>query len=204
MFSRSETAMTRANYSSSLVIQQTLFGVDGGSVFARDRMESIEIVVKIIAIVFSSVGALIAAADLPAKILTTANSLLVACIVIALGLLLFMKASTGLIREIQIDNKQKSLLLGTRDSSGRFKACRTYSFDDLVSAYIRRSRNKDSTVTLHITTRTDRLPIGILKGMESDLLPVLNYLVEQRSIANVGLGHRRTTATKEIFRTEFV
>lgn len=204
MVGGNEAAMTKEKYSSRLVIQQALWGVDGGSDFARDRMEAIEIVVKIIAIVFSGIGALIVLAGVPFSVFTTANSLLVAGIVSALGVLLFMKASMGLIREIQIDNKRKCLSLGTRGSSGRFRAHRSYSFDDLVSAYIRRSRDKRSTVTLHITTRTDRLPIGILKGTESDLLPVLNFLVEQRSISDAGRGRRRTTTTREVFHTEFL
>lgn len=198
-----DTERCAIDHSSCMVIQQVVWGIDCCLKFSRGNLENIEISAKVLAFVLSSIGATIVLLASTNGFLITNDRLPVACILILLGIMIFIKTDRGLIREIQIDKKRNYLFLGTRDSFGRFRPSRSYSLDDLVSAFIRRSAKKDTLVTLHITTRRDDLPVGILKGTESDLLPVLNYLAEQRSKATAGWSRSSRIKTKDVIRDDF-
>ena len=202
MITHRKAARRRADRSSCLVIQQLGWGIDDCLKFSRSNLENFEISAKILAFVLSSIGVMIVMAESPDNLSVASDRLLLASIMFLLSAIIFIKTTRGLIREIQIDRKRNSLLLGTRDSCGRFRTSRAYSLDDLVSAFIRRACKKDSLATLHVTTRADEFPIGILKGTETDLLPVLDYLVEQRSDTVVDWRCPASIATREVIRHE--
>lgn len=165
----------------ALVIQQPLLGRKTSGHLIQERMEVLELAMKIVGFLLFGwaslillLGDILGFSDLNARLIVSSSISL-------LGFLLFIWATRGLLSELHIDSSGEEIRVGSRDSHGNFYMSKAYPFDDIVSVFIRRSRNADALVSLYIRTRLHKSPQKLVRGTEKSLVPILEFIASEHS-----------------------
>lgn len=192
-----------ADCPSSLVIQQSFWGLQTENEASIEKLQSYELLAKVFGLILPSLGALIFLTGPSIGLERGLSGALPSLSLALLGWWLYSWAAKGFINELHIDGKRRSVLLGTRCSHGVLHVNKFYEFDDIVSVFIRRSKNREALVTLNVTTQKENAHVRILRGTEVALLPVLEYFVQQHARTRKENHRVRTKTTGRWIHARF-
>ena len=91
---------------------------------------------------------------------------------VIVGLALFLHASRGFRKEMQVDGLNRQVRLGVANARGSFHCRRTYSARDIDSAFLVRSRTPSRPSSLNLRLRGIARPVTLIEASESELQPV--------------------------------
>ncbi|MEQ9038207.1 MAG: hypothetical protein RIE24_07625 [Silicimonas sp.] len=177
-----------------LVLHQGLWGLVSASDRNVRMLEAFELSAKVLGLLLPTLAGIIFLIGPVIGIEDPRFRLILPAFLTLGGFLLYSVAIQGLVAEIHIDAPGRKILVGSRDSHGRFFAKNSYPFDRIVSVFIRRAKNQDALATLNLRLRGTASPVRILRGTESSLRAVLEYIASEHAASSASKG-RSTTKT---------
>ena len=190
-----------SDHRTSLVIRQPYLTETRSAPLSCCRLDLLELAMKIVAFVCLSIAALLLILGDLAGLAAVEARLGLSGSLGLLGFLLYVWASRGLISELHIDSTRFEIRLGSRDGHGHFHLDRVFPFDEIVSVFIRRSRNADAIVSLYVKTLSDKAPLKIVRGTERSLVPILEYIADQHAVFRQQ-GANKTTRTRRLIHSQ--
>lgn len=188
---------------SALVFRQTHWGIAVTDGLGPQNVALLEFLAKSLALLLPLAGTttVIMGQSLSSEppLLRLAMILLFAMV----GLGLYSYSARGFVREVQIDESRQQIRTGSRTASGRKFSERTYPINDIASVFIRRSKNKKTLVTLNLRLKSDPHNVRLLRGPESALVPVLEYIVATHRKSKQAGGRPRTRTTGRFIHADF-
>lgn len=97
---------------------------------------------------------------------------------ILIGLALFLHASRGFRKEIQVDALNREVRLGVANAGGSFRCRRSFQARDIDSAFLLRSRQTGRPSVLNLRLRKTPRPIVLLEAPEKALQPIFERTAE--------------------------
>ena len=144
-----------------------------------DRANLVESILKLTALcLFPCVGVLIAFSGIAGVPFGLTGSLGILVAFLLVGAALFLHASRGLRRALQVDTSHAVFRLGTENTKGKFWESRNYRFRDVESVFLIRENAGARTANLNFRLKGSSQPVFILSGPERMLVPVLERITE--------------------------
>ena len=91
---------------------------------------------------------------------------------VIIGLALYLHASRGFRREIQVDSLNRQVRIGVSNRQGSFHCRNTLAARDIDSAFLTRSRTPSQPSTLNLRLRGVVRPVVLLNASEAALQPI--------------------------------
>lgn len=189
-------------FMTSLVIQHPYIGGASRGFISKLRLDLVEISLKIIGFVLVDVAAAVLVVGTWVGIGSVEYRLTVSATLAFLGILAYLKAFKGLTTELHIDGNRQEIRLGNRDAGGVFRLIRLHCFEDLVSVFIRRSKNPGDMATLNIRVRSQPQPVKLMRGSEEHLLHYLKVIAEQHAAFRNDGSQVATKKTRRFIRSK--
>lgn len=143
------------------------------------RASLAETILKLVGLgVFPSVGALVSFSGLigPPYGFVAKLGILIAFSLV--GIALYVYASRGLRRALQVDTSHGVFRLGTKNTQGSFSERQKHSFKKVESIFLVRGGGGAATARLHLRMKDTSQSVFILSGPERVLVPVLERITE--------------------------
>lgn len=121
------------------------------------------------------------------------------CIV---GLAIFLHASRGLGTELHVDPYKREIRVGTVNAKGNFRARRTMSASDAQSFFLIRA-NAPAPATLCMRRKKGGQVVKVMKGSETELIPILERISEAFRPRHLSNKRVRTRVTGAFIHATF-
>lgn len=184
-----------------LVFRQAHWGVKIANVTSHKHAIAAEFFIKAIGLTIVLLAIVALASTTNYGSLYTIGTTAPPALLSAFGLGLYCYAAKGLISEVHIDESRREIRLGTRNASGRLYSLRTMSLRDIQSIFIRRKSGPDSSVSLQVHMKNSDSAITLLRGQESELVALMEYIADLSS--EKGKRRPRTKTTGRFIRADF-
>ena len=140
---------------------------------ASGSEQTFEVLFKTVGLALIPVGAamMFVLGELPLSGLLMANIGLPIAFVIV-GLALYLHASRGFRKEIQVDSLNREVRIGTVNRQGSFHRRKTFAAREIDSAFLARSRVANRPSTLNLRLREIARPVALIHGPEAALQPL--------------------------------
>lgn len=188
----------------SLILHQPFLGVKSREFLTETRLELIELSFKIVGLILLILAAVIASLGEWIFLDQNLSRLVYSCSVALIGLYFFSWGSRGLVSELHIDTSRHEIRLGSRNSNGIFHLEKCFPFDEIISVFIRRSRNSNDLVSLSIRLISEPEPQKIMRGTERSLYPILEFISQQHANFRKSDKPIRTTRTHRLIQSSLV
>ncbi len=151
-----------------------------------------EMILKIVSLVLVPVGAaMLILGDQPSLSGVPLADIGLPMAFIVTGLALFLHASRGFRREIQVDALKREVRVGVVNSGGSFRCRQAFGARDIDSAFLLRSRMSSRPSKLNLRLRDKARPVLLLEASENVLQPVF-----ERTAAALKKREARKTTSK--------
>lgn len=115
---------------------------------------------------------------------------------VVIGLALFLHASRGFRREVQVDAENRQVRIGVANSAGSFRCHQTLAAREIDSAFLLRSRTPGRPSSLNLRLRGSSRPMMLLEGAELALQPVFERTAEALKTPKARKPKAKTTARR--------